>query len=250
MKKIALIAALAALCLPAFAQKQMKPKSQKELQALQALFSATTPDAKIKAADELVTNFADTDYKSVALQVEADAYEAKNQHEKAIVYAEQALDADPKNFDAMTLLANVYSQTTRDSDLDKNEKLAKADKYANDALAALKDAPKPNPQMTDEQWNQYRGGAQAQAYVALGTSNLVRKKYDDAKGNYEKAYSLSPDPYTLIRAGRAMMNAGRYDDAIAYDDKVISAANVDPNAKQIATNDKAQVEKLKAAAKK
>lgn len=250
MKKIALIAALAALCVPAFAQKQMKPKSQKELQALQALFSATTPDAKIKAADELVTNFADTDYKSVALQVEADAYESKSQHEKAIVYAEQALDADPKNFDAMTLLANIYGQTTRENDLDKNEKLAKADKYANDALAALKDAPKPNPQMTDEQWMQYKGSAQAQAYVALGTSNLVRKKYDDAKANYEKAYALSPDPYTLVRAGRAMMTAGKFDEAIAFEDKVISSPNVDPQAKNIATKDKEQSEKLKAAAKK
>ena len=220
------------------------------MQALQALFSAQTADAIIKAADELITNFADTDYKGAALQMEAKAYQAKGQNEKAIVYAEQALDADAKNFDAMSLLANIYSSTTRESDLDKNEKLAKAEKYANDAINAVKDAPKPNPQITDEQWNGYKAGVQADAMVAIASANVIRKKYDDAKAGYDKAYATSPDPYTLIRAGRAMMTAGKYDEAIAYDDKVISAPNVDPNAKNIATKDKEQNEKLKAAAKK
>ncbi len=42
--------------------------------------------------------------------------------------------ADPMDFDADNLLANVYALTTRDTDLDKEEKLAKADKYAHDSL--------------------------------------------------------------------------------------------------------------------
>ena len=42
--------------MPAFAQKQMKPKSKKEADAIQAMLSAQDPDARIKAADELITN--------------------------------------------------------------------------------------------------------------------------------------------------------------------------------------------------
>lgn len=240
MKQIALLAGLIIVASPMFAQKQLKPKSPKELQALQALFGAQTPDAKIAAADELVTKFADTDFKAMALQVEADAYEQKGQHEKAIVYAEQAVATDPGNFDALTLLANIYSSTTRDTDLDKAEKLSQADKYAAAALAALKTAVKPNPQMTDEQWNQYKGGAESQAYQAMGNSNVVRKKYDDAQKNYEMAVASFADPYTMIRAGRAMMAANKADAAIAWFDKALASPQADENAKNIATTDKAR----------
>ena len=42
------------------AQKQPTPKSQKEVEALQAMFNAQDPDTRIKAAEDLLTKFADT----------------------------------------------------------------------------------------------------------------------------------------------------------------------------------------------
>jgi len=43
------------------------------------------------------------------------------------------------------MLAESIVQTTREHDLDRDEKLAKADKYANDAIASVSAAAKPNP---------------------------------------------------------------------------------------------------------
>ena len=82
------------------------PKSQAEVTAVNAMIQAQTPDDKIKAVEELITKFANTDFKSFALEMEAEAWQQKNDNVKAIVYAEQALQADPKNFDADNLLAN------------------------------------------------------------------------------------------------------------------------------------------------
>src|ERR1044071_3366071 len=54
--------------LPTKPNKQPAPKSKAEREALQAMFQAqNNPDAVIKAADELLTKCADTDFKETAL---------------------------------------------------------------------------------------------------------------------------------------------------------------------------------------
>jgi tetratricopeptide (TPR) repeat protein len=127
MKRFALLALCLLTAAAAFAQTKANPKSsgpkmsKGERDAVQALLQSQSPDDRIKAADNLITKFADTPYKSFALYQEADAYEQKGDHTTAIVYSEQALDADPKNFDAEILLANVTAGQTKDTDLDKTE---------------------------------------------------------------------------------------------------------------------------------
>jgi tetratricopeptide (TPR) repeat protein len=243
------LAAAAAATIANAQNKQPRPKTQAEAQAVQAMLQAQDPDARIKAADDLVTKFGKTDFKSLAFYVEADAYQQKNDNAKTIVFAEQALAADPMNFDAEVLLANVLASSTRDTDLDKDEKLSRAAKYANTAIDNLKTAVKPNPQMTDDQWAAYKGNDTAQAYQALGTVALVNKKYDDAVADYQKGVEANPDPLLMIRAGRALLAAKKYDDAITWFDKAINAPGVPDQVKTIATSDKARATTAKAQAK-
>src|ERR1035438_10336121 len=76
----------------ASAPKGPAPKSKEELAALQALINArSSPDATIKASEDLLTRFADTDFKHMALFSEASAYESKGAADKAQVYAERTL---------------------------------------------------------------------------------------------------------------------------------------------------------------
>ncbi len=89
------------------------PKSKAEAEAVKAVMQsqAQPPDDQIAAVEALSGWYADTVYKSFALEIEAEAYLAKkNDNPKAIVvYGEQALAADPKNYDADNLLANIYA---------------------------------------------------------------------------------------------------------------------------------------------
>ena len=55
----------------------------------------------------------------------------------------QALDADPKNYQALVLLAKSYATTTHVNDLDKEEKLTKSGKVRKAGLEMLKTAEKP-----------------------------------------------------------------------------------------------------------
>jgi tetratricopeptide (TPR) repeat protein len=217
--------------------------SPKEAEAINAMFQsqAKSPDEQIAASEELLTKFADTAYKAFALELEAEAYQKKGDNAKAIVFGEQALGADPKNYDADNLLANVLAATTRDTDLDKEEKLTKADKYAHDAMAAL-DAGKPPlfAKATDEAWARTKAGAQEQAWQALGLIALDRKKTDDAIADFQKGLDALPDPLLMIRLGRALYTAKKYDDAIGWDQKVMDSADAPAQYKSIAQADKAR----------
>jgi tetratricopeptide (TPR) repeat protein len=233
----------------AFAQKKDTPKgpgpkSQAEAQAVNAVIQAQTqpPDEMIKAVDALLAKYADTAYKSFALELEAEAYQHKNDNAKAIVYGEQALAADPKNYDADNLLANVTAATTRDTDLDKEEKLTKADKYAHDAIDTLEKDGKPAlmANITDEQWTKTKNNAESLSYQALGTVALTRKKTDEAVADFQKGIELNPDPVLMIRAGRALLVARKYDDAIGYFQKVMDSADAPAQIKSIAQADRAR----------
>jgi len=229
---LALVSGLTGL----MAQKQPQPKSQKELDAVKAMFEAQDPDVRIKAADELMTKFADTEFKSLALYLTAASYEQKNDFEKMVIWCERTIQADPKHYACMLMLAGGIAKRARENDLDLTEKLARSDAYAKSALEALKDAPKPNPALPDDQWAATKKDFVAQAHEAYALAAMLRKKYDVAIAEFKEAIdgAGTPDPATMVRLGQAYNQSGKYDDAVAILDKVMATANVHPQIKQFA----------------
>jgi tetratricopeptide (TPR) repeat protein len=221
--------------------------SKKEADAYNAILSATNPDAQIEAVDKFVTSFADSQLKSTVLYLAAHAAETKGDVPKALVYAQSAIDADPKNFQAMILVAGELARGTRENDLDKEEKLARAEKLSNDAMAAVKTAPKPNAQLTDDQWNNYKLDFVAQAHEDLGMSAAVRKKYDVAIAEFKLALEgPTPPASTFVRLATVYDQAGKPDDSLAVLNKVLAMPNLDPAVKRFVDREKAVAEKLKA----
>jgi len=235
----------AALSSPAADQKQPAPKSKGELEALQQMFGAQDPDARIKAAETLLTKYADTDYKGLALYVEATGYQQKNEYDKMVVYAEQAVQADPKQYQAMLMLATGISQRTREFDLDREEKLGRAEKYAKDAMLIVKDLPKPNPQITDEQWTQAKNDYMSQGHEALGYAARARKNFDVAIAELKEAVNLSPVPVTMIQLAATYDQAKKPDDALPLLEKVMAMPDVSPSIKQFAQAEKVRATQLK-----
>ena len=228
------------------------PKSKGEQDALVAMFNAQSkPDDLIAAAEALLTKYADTEFKDTALFFEATAYRQKGDRDKAEVFAERALTTNPKNFQASLMLSELIAQGTRENDLDKDDKLTKAEKYGNDTIATLNAASKPNPQMTDQQWEDAKKDLIAEAHDALGMSALLRKKYDVAINEFKMSVegAAHPEPAFEVRLASAYNNAGRFDEAIATADKVMNEAQTPTQIKQVAQSIRAgaTVAKQKAA---
>jgi len=246
MKYIYRLAAGLAL-LASFAIAQPKPKSQKEVDALMAIQNSQEPDARIAAVESLLSKFADTEFKSWALFIAAASAQQKNDFDKMVVYAERTLEADPKNFQAMLMLAGGIAQRTREFDLDREEKLGRADKFAHQALDALKTATKPNPQMTDEQWEAAKKDGASEAHSALGQIAMVRKKYDVAVQEYKTSVetAATPEPATLVRLANAYNQLNKPDDAIATLDKLKTMSDVHPSITNAANGERNTAIKLK-----
>jgi tetratricopeptide (TPR) repeat protein len=223
--------------------------SKKEYDAFMAIQNAPSPEMQMEAADKFVTGFADSTLKSVALFMAANAAERKNDVTKAIVYGQSAIDADPKNYQAMILVAGELARSTHENDLDREEKLARVDKMANDAIELVKTAAKPNATLTDDQWAGAKKDFTAQAHEDLGMAATVRKKYDVAIAEYKMAIEGSPSTTTMVRLAGVYDQAGKPTESLALLTKVLADPNLQPVVKQFAEREKAVAEKLKATAK-
>lgn len=250
------ILALAASAGIVFAQtastKQLKVKSQKEAEAIQAMFQAPDPATRIAAAKELITKFADTDFKSTAFYIMAFSAQQTGDLENVVVYGEQALEADNKNYGAMILIGSALAQRTREFDLDREEKLGRAEKLSKEAIELVKTAPKPNPGITDEQWEGAKKDYTGQAYEGLGMAAMARKNYEACASNLQLAVdnASQPDPATLVRLGNCLGKINKFDEAIAALDRAINDQSAAPVVKQAATQEKLSLMKQKAGAAK
>ena len=223
-----------------------KVKSKAEGEAVNAVLTATTPDQRIAAADNLLSKYKDTAFKSIALQMAGESYSQKGDGPNAIVYGDRAIEADPKNFQALLLVSSQLARMTKEFDLDKDEKLKRATKLANDAVAAISTAEKPNPQLTDEQWAGIKKDLTSEAHETLGMIATVDKKWGPAISEYKAAIDVSASPaYTaMVRLISVYNNDKKYDDATALADKLIAAGAPD-NLKKIAQDEKMRAAKGK-----
>lgn len=234
------------------AQQQPKAKSNKEVEALQkvqAAAQAQNYDAEIQAINGVLENFADTEYKSMLLNMAMDAAQRKGDQAQTQVFGERALEADPNNIQARVLLGANIASHVRENDLDKEQNLKKAEEYANKALELLKGSPAAPPGFPADQWPAYQKELAAQAHDTLGVAADARKAYPDAIKHFQEALQASPTySVSMARLAKAYVGNKQYDEAITTADKVAAMAEAPAPVKQFAAQQKENATKLKGAA--
>ncbi len=230
--------------------KQPQVKSQPEAQAVQAMLSAQDADARIKAANDVLSKFSDSEFKALALFFVAASYQQKNDVDQMMVYLERTIEADPANYQALLMLAGAIANRTKEFDLDREEKLKAAEGYANKALEVLKTAPRPNAQITDDQWEVAKRDLGSQAHEAFALAAYARNQPDKAVEEYKLAIAAQaqPDPATQVRMAAAYSKGNKFDEAVAVLDKVIADPQLHPAVKKIAESERLRAQQLKAKA--
>ncbi len=232
--------------------KQPQPKSPKEVEAIMAVQSAADPDARVKAAEDLLTKFKDTEFKEWALQMETISHQQKNDFDNMLIAGERTLEVNPENVVVLITLAQSIPQRTKEFDLDKEEKLKKAETYAKKAQTLVPNLAKFNPQITDEEWTGYKKSAMSQVHEALGMIAFTRKNYPASEQSFKAAVDVSPQPdsTTLYRLAMVYTAQNKVDDAIAALEKSIAAGGVKMGGKDLAVDQKAKLEEDKKKAAK
>lgn len=203
-------------------------KSQAEFDAAIAIQSATDPQTRIDAAQKLLKDFKNTDFKEFANLMIFASYQELSDYENMILYGERTLEINPQNPGVLLELANAIPARTREFDLDKEEKLTRAEEFASRALTTIPNLPKPNPDMLDDDWLGMKKDFMSRGNEAMGLIAAKRGNHDEAVDFLIKAIGLAAEPnaMTHYHLADAYMNAGKKADAIASINQSITLGGV------------------------
>jgi len=170
-----------------------------------------------KAADGFAAKFPDSELRVLMYRAAMHAYQSANNADKMYEMAEKELKIDPDDPEALIGASEVIAERTRDTDLDKDQRWAEAQKQAQHALETADTdlaIPAGTPQ---EKIDAYKGFLRSSAYSVLGTIAFSQEKYTDAEGYFHKSIDAFPaqaDPVVVLRLAIALDKQGRYPDAL------------------------------------
>ena len=252
MKTILRVAMILALCAPLFAQvANPRPKSQKEADALMAIQDATDPDVRIEAIHSLLTGFKNTQFKEYANLMMMISYQQKDDFEMMLLYGESTLEINPNIIDTLLSLGYAIPARTGQFDLDKEEKLAKAEDFAKRALLVIPTLENTNEDVTPEAWLVAKKNYMSQAHDSRGLVAMQRKDYAAAEGSFRQSLQVASEQgaTTFYHLARTLRELDKNDEAMEMIDKAIAAGGVMTGSGQdLAKIVKAQLIKTKAAA--
>ncbi len=205
---------------PAASQAKRPPqaKTQPEFDAYKAAVSSTNdPAAMEKAADDFAAKFPDSELRALLYRSAMHSYQSANNADKMLEMGRKVLKIDADEPEALIGVAEVLAERTRDTDLDKDQRLDEAMKSAQHAVETVDTdiaVPAGTPQ---EKIDAYKGFLRSSAYSIMGTLQFNKEKYVDAENNFRKsidAFPSQPDPVVVLRLALSLDKQGKYPEAL------------------------------------
>jgi len=265
MKKLLAIALLVLLASLAFGQAKTTPTTQTPAQA-QAPTGSHLPQAKTPeefkayqdalakhdapgaeaAANDFATEYPNSELRAALYQQAMTMYDGVGNSPKALEMARKTLQLEPENVVALVVAASNLAEHTRESDLDKDDRLNEAATDANKALGLVDDMIVPST-LTPEQAKTVRGTLRSWAWTSLGIGQYIRKDYAAAEASFLKAVDFgkaNPEALLFLRLTLAQDQLGKYSQALQNIDTVLKLAPAGSQLAQLAGNEKDRLTKL------
>jgi tetratricopeptide (TPR) repeat protein len=221
-------------------------KTQEEFAAYKAAAALTDPAAQEKAADDFAVKFPESELRPLLYKAVMHGYQQANNGEKMLAMAQKILTYDPDDPEALLGVAQVVAERTRDTDLDRADRLAEAKKDAQRALATI-DTDVPSTGYPPEQLNAFKGFLRSDAYTILGTIDFNNKAWGDAEANLKKsidAYPQQLDPVAVFRLSVALDMQNKYPEALKYANQAVDLTKEGTNAGDAARKEKDRLTQL------
>ncbi len=246
MKRAATIIAMLGIAACSFAQSNDKPaaqsapggqtaapapagkrppqaKTQPEFDAYKAVMALTDAGAQEKAADDFAAKYPDSELRPVLYKAVMHAYQQTNNADKMMDTARKVLSYDADDPEALLGVSQVLAERTRDTDLDKDQRLAEAKKDAQRALVTV-DTDIPTAGQPPDRIEAYKGFLRSEAYAILGTLDFNNKAWTDAEGSLRKSIDAFPqqvDPIAVFRLSVALDMQSKYPEALKYANQAV-----------------------------
>lgn len=206
-------------------------KTQPEFEAYQKAMAAPDAAAAEAAANDFATKFPDSELRVVIYKAAMQKYQAANNGDKMTEMAQKSLALDPDDPEALVSIAQVYAERTRDTDLDKDQKLAEAKKDAERALVTV-DTDIPTSGYPPDKVDQFKRYTRSEAYAVLGTLASNAKNYPEAETNLRKSIDVFPeqvDSVAVLRLAVALDMQNKVPDALKYANQAVDLTKDRPD---------------------
>ena len=215
-------------------------KTQPEFDAYKVAAALTDPAAQEKAVGEFATKFPDSELRPLLYKSVMHEYQQANNADKMLEMAQKVLSFDADDPEALVSVAQVLAERTRETDLDKDQRLGESKKDAQRALVTV-DTDVPSSGYPPEQLAAFKNFLRSEAYEILGTIDYNAKSWADAEGNLRKSIDAFPqqlDPVGVLRLSLTLDQENKYPEALKY-----AGQAVDLTKEGTATGDAARKER-------
>jgi tetratricopeptide (TPR) repeat protein len=206
-------------------------KTQPEFEAYKAAVAQTDAAALEKAADDFATKFPDSELRAMLYTKAMQNYQQANNADKMMDMARKVLAIDADDPAALVGVAQALAERTRDTDLDKDQKIAEAKKDAERALVTI-DTDVPTSGYPPEQINAFKNFLRSEAYLVLGTISFKASQWADAETNLRKsidALPQQPDTVGIFRLAVALDMQNKIPEAMKYADQAVELTKDRPD---------------------
>jgi len=192
-------------------------KTKPEQDAYNAAAANTDPAALEKAADDFATKFPDSEVRVLLYKTALRIYQNANNAEKTEAMGRKVLSFDADDPEALVVVAEVITEKTRDTDIDKDQRYGEATSMAQKATQTVEtdlSIPANTPQ---EKVDQYKGLLRSNAYSILGTIEFKKENFPVAQDYLQKsidAFPSQPDAVVILRLALALDKQGKYPEAL------------------------------------
>lgn len=202
-------------------------KTQEEFAAYQDAASKATPEESETAADAFAAKYKDSEIRTVLYHRVMQMYQNANNADKAIETGRKILAITPNDPIANVMVATFISERTRDTDLDKDERVAEAQKDANRALQTVDTDFVYPPGTPPERVEGAKAMIKSMAYAALGQTEAVKENYAAAEKYFQQSVSVpnsQPDAIAWLQYALVLDKAKKYQDALVKANQAFNLA--------------------------
>ncbi len=229
----------------------LQAKSQDELKAYQDASTKTDPAEMAAAADAFAAKYPTSEMRGTLYIRAMTFYAQANNAEKLVDEGRKAIAADPTNPVPLVQVASVLAETTRDTDLDREQRLDEAAKDAQAAIDNINTGLIIPPNAPPERVAGAKTSILTMAFDTIGMVNLNKKDYAAAEQALLKAAETTkanPEAVVYLRLSVAQDNLKKYPQALESATKAAQLAPQGSTAQNLAKQQQARVQKLMEAA--
>jgi tetratricopeptide (TPR) repeat protein len=222
-------------------------KTTPEYETYKTAAALTDPAAAENAANDFAVKFKDSELRIVLFKNVMRGYQRAGNSDKIIEIGRKALALDGDDPEALVTVAGELAEKTRDTDLDKDQRLDEAMKMAQKAVQTV-DTDVAIPQGTpQEQVDTYKSQLRSFAFSIIGTLEFKKDNFADAETDLRKsidAYPAAPDPVVVLRLAISLDRQNKYADALKEANRAVDMTQETTGAGKLARQERDRLTQL------